>query len=102
MKSNSFNILRILLGVIGVGLYAVHGFLMLYTAIHLHQYLSLAKIFGCLHIAIGLTMLGIDLTTPMPLYWTAVEGIPIAVVGTVLVWLSVRADAESATHDSDG
>ena len=48
-------------------LYAVHGFLMLYTAIHLRQYLPLAKVFGYLHFVIGLTMLGIDVTTPCQL-----------------------------------
>ena len=136
MKSNSFNILRILLGVIGAGLlvataavflpvqcmaishrwlglgefpdspitvylarstsllYAVHGFLMLYTAIHLHQYLPLAKIFGYVHIVIGLAMLGIDLTTPMPTYWTAGEGIPISLAGAALVWLAVKANSQ--------
>ena len=138
MKSNSFNLLRILLGVIGAGLlvatgavflpiewmaichrwlglgefpdspitvylarstsllYAVHGFLMLYTAIHLRQYLPLAKIFGYLHIVIGLAMLGIDVTTPMPLYWTAVEGIPISLAGAALVWLAAKANADLA------
>ena len=138
MQSNSFKILRILLGVIGAGLlvataavflpvswmavshrwlglgefpdspitvylarstsllYAVHGFLMLYTAIHLRQYLPLAKIFGYLHIVIGLVMLGIDLTTPMPTYWTVVEGIPISLTGAALVWLAAKAEAHAA------
>jgi hypothetical protein len=138
MKPNSFNILKILLGVIGAGLltataavflpvewmahvhhwlglgefpnrpitiylarstsllYAVHGFLMLYTAIHLRQYLPLAKIFGYLHVVIGLTMLGIDLTAPMPLYWIAGEGIPIAITGAALVWLASKATAETS------
>lgn len=73
-------------------LYAVHGFLMLYTAIHLRQYLGLAKVFGYLHVVMGLTMLGIDLTTPMPLYWTAIEGIPISLAGAALVWLALKAD----------
>lgn len=68
-------------------LYAIHGFLMLYTTIHLKRYLDLAKVFGWLHVAIGLVMLGIDLTTPMPWYWTAVEGAPVAITGAVIVWL---------------
>ena len=142
MKSNSFNILRILLGVIGAGLltatgavflpvewmaashrwlglgefpnsaitvylarstsllYAVHGFLMLYTAIHLRQYLPLAKIFGYLHIVIGLVMLGIDVTTPMPFYWTAVEGIPISLAGAAIVWLATASQATAKDNDS--
>ncbi len=40
-----------------------------------------------LHVAIGLMMLGIDLTTPMPWYWTAVEGIPVALAGLAILWL---------------
>jgi len=40
-------------------------------------------------------MLGIDLTTPMPIYWTAIEGIPISLAGAALVWLAVRANAET-------
>ena len=71
---------------------------MLYIAIHLRQYLPLAKVFGYLHIVIGLTMLGIDLTTPMPTYWTAVEGIPIALTGTALVWLAAKANADTANN----
>jgi hypothetical protein len=73
-------------------LYAVHGFFMLYVAIHLGQHFSLAKVFGYLHVAIGLTMLAIDLTTPMPWYWTLVEGVPIALTGAAIVWLARRAE----------
>lgn len=142
MQSNSFTILRILLGVIGVGLmmatpaiflpvswmagchqwlglgdfpatpitaylarstsllYAVHGFLMFYTAVHLGQFLPLAKVFGYLHIVIGLVMLGIDLTAPMPLYWTAIEGIPISLTGVALVWLAAKAKPDSDSNGS--
>ena len=138
MKFHPFNVLQVLLAVVGIGLlvatfavflpvswmsqthrwlglgefpespiaiylarstsllYAVHGFLMLYTAIHLHQFLSLAKIFGYLHIVLGLAMLGIDVTTPMPAYWTAIEGTPISLTGAAIVWLATKVNSSAA------
>ncbi len=68
-------------------LYAVHGALMLYVSFDLKRYWPLVAVFGWLHVVIGLTMLGIDLTSPMPLYWTAGEGLPIAAVGALIVYL---------------
>jgi len=38
-------------------------------------------------VVLGLTMLGIDLSSPMPLYWTLGEGLPIAAVGGLIVYL---------------
>ena len=68
-------------------LYAVHGALMLYVSFDLKRYWPLVVVFGWLHVVIGLTMLGIDLSSPMPLYWTAGEGLPIAAVGMLIVYL---------------
>jgi hypothetical protein len=68
-------------------LYAVHGCLILLVSFDLERYWPLVPVIGWLHVAIGLMMLGIDLTTPMPWYWTAVEGIPVALAGLVIVWL---------------
>lgn len=68
-------------------LYAVHGALMLVVSLDMDRYLPLLKYFGWLHVAIGLGLLGIDLTAPMPWYWTTLEGLPIALTGLVIVWL---------------
>lgn len=68
-------------------LYAIHGGLMLFVSFDLRRYWPLVPVFGWLHVAIGLVMLGIDLTTPMPWYWTSVEGVPIAIAGLVIVGL---------------
>ena len=68
-------------------LYAVHGALMLYVSFDLKRYWPLVAVFGWLHVVIGLTMLGIDLTSSMPLYWIAGEGLPIAAVGALMVFL---------------
>jgi hypothetical protein len=53
-------------------------------------------VFGWLHVVIGLTMFGIDLTSPMPTYWIAGEGIPIAIAGLVIVWLWKKTDKSKA------
>ena len=76
-------------------LYAVHGSLMLFVSFNLERYGPLVPLFGWLHVIIGLVMLGIDLTAPMPWYWTAVEGIPIAIAGLVIVGLHKKWKVES-------
>ena len=68
-------------------LYAVHGSLMLYVSFDMRRYWPLVHVFGWLHVVIGLTMFGIDLTTPMPAFWIAGEGIPIALAGLAVIWL---------------
>lgn len=73
-------------------LYAIHGLLMVIVSFDLNRYWPLVPVFGWLHVVIGLLMLGIDLTTPMPWYWTAAEGIPISLAGLVIIWLYRRAN----------
>ena len=73
-------------------LYAIHGLLMVIVSFDLQRYWPLVPVFGWLHVALGLLMLGIDLTTPMPWYWTAAEGIPISIAGLVIIWLYRRAN----------
>jgi len=68
-------------------LYAIHGALLVVVSFDLERYWPLAPVFGWLHVVIGLTMLGIDLTTPMPLYWIVGEGVPVALAGLLIVWL---------------
>ena len=78
-------------------LYAVHGVLMLYASFDIKRYWPMIVVFGWLHVAIGLTMLGIDLSASMPLYWTAGEGIPIALAGGLIIYLWKKAGAASTT-----
>ena len=68
-------------------LYAVHGTLMLIVSLNMKRYWPLVGVFGWLHVVIGLTMFGIDLTSPMPMYWIAGEGIPVAMAGVLILWL---------------
>lgn len=73
-------------------LYAIHGALMVFVSFDMKRYWPMIRMFGWLHVVIGLTMFGIDLTTPMPVYWIAGEGIPIAIAGLaiVLLWRKVN------------
>ncbi len=76
-------------------LYAVHGSLMVYVSLDMNRYWPLVKLFGWLHIAIGLSMLGIDISSSMPTYWIAIEGIPIAIAGCVIVGLWKKVESNS-------
>ena len=71
-------------------LYAVHGAILLTTGWRMDDLKPLVPILGWIHIVIGLAMLGIDLTTPMPWYWTAFEGIPIGLAGMLILGLWSR------------
>ena len=72
-------------------LYAVHGFLMLFVSFDIKRYWPLVQVFGWLHVVMGLTMFGIDLNTPMPLYWIVGEGIQIAMAGLLILCLYSKA-----------
>ena len=76
-------------------LYAVHGSLILIVSFDMKRYWPLIRVFGWLHIVMGLTMLGIDVSTPMPLYWIVGEGIPIAMAGVLILWLWQKSNSES-------
>ncbi len=68
-------------------LYGIHGTLMLLVGLRMKKHSDLVPVFGWLHVAIGLCMLGVDLSAGMPWWWTAFEGIPIAMAGLAIVWL---------------
>ena len=72
-------------------LYAIHGAVMFTTGWRIDDLKPLVPLIGWIHIVIGIVMLGIDLTTPMPWYWTACEGIPISLAGVLILWLWSKA-----------
>jgi len=82
-------------------LYAVHGALMVFVSLDLKRYWPLVPVFGWLHVVIGLVMLGIDLTSPMPMYWIVGEGIPIAIAGMVIVEFWKRANRTGFQTEED-
>ncbi len=73
-------------------LYAVHGALMLDCFVRPRTILATCTGIWMVARIIGVVMLAIDLTTPMPWYWTAIEGIPIAIAGLMIVWLYRQAN----------
>ena len=73
-------------------LYAVHGALMFFVSFNLVRYWPLVRLFGFLHVVLGLTMLGIDFSAPMPLYWIIGEGMPVAATGLLILWLWNRSN----------
>jgi hypothetical protein len=74
-------------------LYAVHGALMFFVSFNLVRYWPLVRLFGYLHIVLGLTMFGIDFSAPMPLYWILGEGLPVAATGVLILWLWSRSNS---------
>lgn len=72
-------------------LYGIHGALMFVCGRNIRKYSDLVPVFGWLHVFIGLVMLGIDLSSGMPWWWTAFEGVPIAMAGLLIVWLGKKA-----------
>lgn len=82
-------------------LYFIHGVVMLYVATHLSQLRPMVPLLGWLHVVLGFIMLGIDLSASMPWYWTALEGIPIAMTGGVILWLFNRSSSKYAPTSDD-
>ena len=75
-------------------LYGIHGVLMFVCGRNVQKYRELVPIFGWLHVVLGAAMLGIDLTSGMPWWWTTFEGVPIAMTGLAIVWLGKKAFAQ--------
>ncbi|MDX2199905.1 MAG: hypothetical protein SF069_13155 [Phycisphaerae bacterium] len=69
-------------------LYAVHGAVLLMLAMDVRRYRAVIAGVGGLHAAFGLTTVWIDWVAGMPMWWTANEGGPVAVVGGVIFWLA--------------
>lgn len=80
-------------------LYAIHGGLMLFVSLDIKRYWPLVSVFGWLHVAIGIAMFWIDWTAPMPIYWIAGEGIPIALAGLLILWCWRRASPTLVDKD---
>lgn len=71
-------------------LYGFHGVLVLLVSTDPLRYLPIVRYIGVMNIAFGAIMTAIDLHAGMPLWWTAVEGPPIAGVGIVILLLAAR------------
>ncbi len=79
-------------------MYAVHGIVLMVVAFNIRKYWDLVPILVGLHLALGATVLGIDLKSGMPWYWTLAEGPGIMVFAVALLWLWKQAG--SASNDA--
>lgn len=68
-------------------MYAIHGGLLFVLSTDVVRYRPVIEFVGWATAALGVAMTGIDLTAPMPLWWTLVEGPSVIVIGVVLALL---------------
>ena len=67
--------------------YAVMGTITLFAARDIRQYRSFVILLSVLYMVTGTTLLGIDLYSGMPEFWTLAEGPFTIVIGVVVLWL---------------
>lgn len=68
-------------------MYAVHGLVMFVTGLRIKELSTLVPVLGWGHVFIGFVIFGVDITSGMPWYWTAAEGIPISLAGGLILFL---------------
>ena len=71
-------------------LYAWHGGLLLLISTDIRRFRPVLIYLGIVTALGGLILLGIDLHAGMPSYWTLGEGPPVALLGCLMVWLTLR------------
>ena len=71
-------------------MYFAHGFMVFLVSTDVRRYWPMVKWLGVMNLFLGAILFGTDCRAPMPLYWTCLEGPPIIVVGSLLLWLSRR------------
>lgn len=81
-------------------LYGFHGLLLLTVARDPLALRPIVSYIAFVNVTFGAIMLGIDLYSGMPLWWTLGEGPPIAALGVVIAWLnsSIPATARQSAH----
>jgi hypothetical protein len=73
-------------------LYAIQGAIVFAISFNPRAHWQLVRLVLFLHVAIGLTLTGIDLKSGLPWYWVSFEGPSIVVAAIFMVWLWYRAD----------
>jgi hypothetical protein len=69
-------------------MYAMHGALILFVSLDVRRYLPVVKCLAVLCILFGAGMLVLDAAVGMPVWWTAVEGPFVVLLGGVVWWLA--------------
>lgn len=71
-------------------LYALHGAMVLFIAGDVIRYRPLITFLACAAVVHGGILLGIDLGTGMPFFWTLLEAPSFAATGILVLWLQQR------------
>lgn len=80
--------------------YALHGAVCLALAMDVIKYLSLIRLVAVFHMGFGAIVLGIDLISKMPWYWTIGEG-PMIIAFAIFVYsFSASLQKHEAAQDS--
>jgi hypothetical protein len=81
-------------------LYGFHGVLLLTVARDPIALRPIVSYVAFVNVCFGAILLGIDLHSGMPMWWTLGEGPPIAALGVALAWLnsSIPAAARQSAH----
>ena len=77
-------------------LWAVHGAVVLFLTTDIDRYLPVVRFIGWLTLVMGAALLGIDAFERLPLWWTAIEGPVVLVMGGVFLAASRRLKRELA------
>ncbi len=78
--------------------YAIVATITLFISLDLWRDRAFVKLWAIIVIATGFVLLGIDVTTGMPMSWTASEGPPTIAVGLVVLWLRRKITVKSEDH----
>jgi hypothetical protein len=83
-------------------MYAVHGAVVFRLSFDVPRFRPLIPFLGCLHVAVGVVVVGIDLAAGLPWWWVAGEGPGIAVGGALVLALARIAEREIAAPPASG
>lgn len=75
------------------GLYAFHGAFLLFVSLDVRRYLPLIRFVGLVGIFMGAILVGLDLASGMPVWWTTVEGPFVIVLSGIVLVLANRVQA---------
>ncbi len=70
-------------------MYFAHGVIVLSLSTDVHRYWPLIRLLGYLNLTLGIVLIGIDIVTSMPVWWTVGEG-PSVIFGGVALLVLVR------------
>jgi len=81
--------------------YAVLGSFTFYISLDIRRHRSLVRLWALMVSLLSIVILGIDVTSGMPLSWTLSEGPPTFAVGLTLLWCQRNINSSSAGSADD-